>query len=804
MKNTNQTMLCRRNHNSRRGEAFSASAVHNLRPARHTGDATVLQVAGAPLMLAGTAGWTPVCRDGNILIVKRGHDVGLTAADGSQAQVTVLASLGSDVLTAAVITGRLYVTTCRGIVTFVRGHDGGWRNIGPCPAVPSVTVMAQPSTFVQTTLAGLTTTTVGAACRRAYCDLDAAARTGGAMLQPVLAAVRLLDADGNALFTTDPVLVTTVSGPQLATPWIFNSPSTDADEQVILDDRQVSAQPYTLAVAFDDSSLPQGWKELVATAKVLVSPQFHPDTEGECRVDVGRQDSGARQVRVTMPGSQYALSPTRPEASRQVLAAVADRFDDLATLAAVIHNPFADCAVTHTVDYVDNSTPAESYARIRAALRKSCRRLSPVASVLSRPGTMTAGHVAVSAANVAWGDVRLVHAPAPSPAVWSCSLGDRRWEATVRVDFSNGDCVVTHHSGGRNPLAFSPYVSYPEYGAVRLTVLLSVDGVANSIVFPLQPDGTGRSSVWMSDTPLPVTVDAEPVVIDDGDSLNEPRPLAAVVVSAATCPLTVTGHCRLPDTVTALMPARSSGSAWEFGRSRFWLFTDRAITMLNVSAAGQLSVTDSDSRHVRGRQCVADAGNCLYALADGVVLKLDGWRPQVVATAVAGDALGYIEADNELVTGHADDNVLTHYCLDHDWASYTTDLTLADSTSWLATDGTAYAVTAGGIVSLADTAPLTQTPVRWTAVMTRGERRQLTALLWNVKGAAVKGTLDVRRRWLTDLQPVPATVGRLAVNGCLRAPLRMPLFGHPARDLTVDLQAVVSPDFALSQPAQLD
>ena len=794
----NDNMLVSARRGRQRG--LCARYALNLRPEAGS-EGTVLRVAGAPAVLTEATDWAPIAVDGKTLILKRGRELGLLSTEsGAPADVTVLATLSSEPTAVHIAGNRMIAMTADGPWLFVRaGADAPWTSAGHLPKFPAINIEARDYSLVTATVADCDTTTVGAACVAAYTSMAAQANASGALMQPVMARVRLFDDSGNIIHTSEPVAVMLPGPVPFAEATTFECESNDGTT-VKVRTKELTAPTYRLHVSVFDE-LPDPWRELIALAEVQVTPQFHLLGEGDAEVSVSRgaPEGTQRTVRVMMPQSplSFGCSATATTAMR----AVAEHFDALARTVATVHNPYA-AAQSMDVAVADTLLPIEHNRKILKVVGEAVDHTPYAIARLDEPGGFTAGHVAASGAAVAWAALGLIRRPAPSPAWWAVQTTDRRWTADVLVDFANGDCVVASYSGAQAPVLLSPIVSYPTPDAESITITMNVDGDVHTCTLPLTPDATGHHSVFVATTAAPFAIDGEAVEIDPGDHYAPvvTLPMAVAVATAGHC-LKISSVANAGATVNALVAARNTGGAWDFGRARFWVFTPAGICMaVAANSLQQMSMTRVDSRCVAGPECVADAGAVVYALAGGALLELAGGRVNTAAVAVSGNRLGWIDADAEVVVADTDNNEATHFCTLLGMDTYNT--TLVARGPWLSAAGTVYAVTENGLCDLGKRTAAAQTSVRWQAAVADlpVRRRRLAALIWPVKASRFTGTLTVSRRWLTELSPVPAVMARMAVDGVVRAPLRCPVVGHPAADVWLDVSASVSADFAITVP----
>lgn len=780
--------------------AASARHVLNLRPAAGS-DGTVLVPAGVPVAVHSGGGWRPLLIDAGTLLLANGRKLRAVSAGTA----TDLCSLPADARGAFVSGDMLVVSTDRGAYLLDRTEDAAgtvtYSAVGIAGALPACSITAVGAGFVEADIDACNTDNVGELCVQAYNELNAKAAAAGAYLQPVMARCRMYDSRGRLLGTTEPVAVMLPEGPQLSGAWTFKV-TARKEEVTELDSSVVTAHPYSLVLTVSDTP-DNAWARRVSHVEVQVSPQFHTMGAGAARVTVDRTpgSDGHYRVRVVLPGADSGVSATAPVASAWNIEGAAARADALFSTVAVLRGLFDRPGTVSIPAPAAMDAVAEGTA-LRTALRKGVPTVTPVHARMQAVGTVIARNYATAAGRIAHAGIDVVRPAAPNPVMWATSLGANRWWGDVRIDYANGDVTVDSFSGSNEPVAISPFVSVPAPDAVRLTISIHVHGEEHgqSLTLPLTPDATGAHSVFTAPTPVPMTLAGGDLELDPGEhhvtALSLPT---TVAVSTADNPLAVTALLDCGARINTVGAAHTAGGAWDFGRARFWLFTSAGMMVACTNAqTTRLSSTQAYTDIVRSPKCVADAGDCLYVLtANAHILRLQGARATFVTAAdAASDRLGWLATDGELVVASTDDNEARHLCTRLGNVSYWTELVTAGS--WLSAAGHVYCGSGDDLVDLAETAVAATTAVHWQGVVTANTRQRLDFVKWPVKATRFNGTLAILRRWLTDTAPANLVMARLTVNGIVRTPITCPVRGVGTYDAVLDLQANVSPDFALS------
>lgn len=749
----------------------------------------LLKVAARPRRVSADCALQPlVATDAETLLCCRGNTlVTLNTGDGAETEVC---GLPARALCAAAVGGTVTVMTEQGPFRVERDRDGAWTAPGALPALPSPVFSLVPEGNLVTALGAMEVdaSVISEHLLDAYTAMAIQADAAGLLLQPVMAAWRVRDRDGRVLHTSQPVAVVPVSGTPATLSRSFTFTTDDKGVRHTAA-TEFTAPTWRLQLAISDT-IAGAWKDIAATMEVLVSPPFHPVSSAEGTLQFGR-DSSAGTVAFIGGGSLRGLSDGSA-ATAVLMSAAAAHFDAIARVAAVVANPFAT-AQTVTVPVSYGRTPLQQADALAVELSK------PVDTAAEAvPALFAARQVAVGAGAVAWSGVSRVHVPVPSPAVWTVKSGNRPWTAVTRVRFANGDCLVSTHSGTANPEAFSPFMSYPEPDVTDVTVALSVDGVASTLTVTMNNDATGTRSISASASAsvrLPedkaVVIDADEQTTASADSQGR-----RLLICPASDPLTPAVSATTVTEVRAVVPARSTGATWDFGRSRFLVFTEAGTELLVANATlTAVSLGGISGAVVAGPQSVCDAGDCVYALtADGVLMLFSGTRAEVMDTGVPGDRLAFLPATREVVTADATDNVARVYPL---WlqgrceklrlpAYY--ELSLCAAGAWLSSPAATFTQTTDrGLLCLSDR----RTPAEAVTVGWRMRRDMSAPTLLDISATEIDGHITVSRRYLGA---ATAAVCRLRLQGIISAPLRMGALDFLPQPLVLTGSATVSAD----------
>lgn len=778
-----------------RGARPRVTDCHNLRPVAGSG-ATVLEVATLPRVLA-SADCRPLATDGPFLLVSRGCDLLCIDTASANPQPELICTLPSEPSCALTGTDVCLVMTGRGPFRLDRASDGRLVPAGLMPPFPAVTISAEECGTFQTTVSACPVADVGSACVRAYLDLAADAAAAGAMIQPVMARCRLLDARGNLLHLYPETLVSLPGGSQLLAPFVF----TAADGADSVRALAVSVRAWRLRVDVAES-LPAPWCDIASRLEVEVSPQFHPlDPVGFARVDAVSQS----EIRVSLPGRERGLSSSLPASSVALVRRCAARFGRVALTAAVIRHPFRT-PFSHTFTPPSRGSVEKEIAFFADALAETLTVIPADTALMAVPNSFTASALASDNGAVLWANVRPVRFSGHSPACFAAATGGRRWTGRLKTEFADGACTVARVEGSDNPLRLSPLLSHPSPDAVRMTLSVLADGdtVPRGLSVPLTPDASGSSSLYVSPALKPLDLEEGIDEIDDGDACANPSPRSGLVaVCPADAPWSLRSVCRVSSGLKCLLPARPDRYWQNLARPAFYAFGADGIRLVSISPdLKTISSALIDAHPVHTPMCVADIGDAVAVLSRGHLFRLSRTSLTLLAPDTGADRVAWLPDDREIVTASADDSEARHFPLGLDGhASYTTDLTPAPD-GWLSTPRGAYAVTADGLLDLGCRFRSDNTLVRWQASFTPalGLRTLPASVTWMIKASRVRGTLSALREWLNPNCPAPAVISRYTLDGEVRSPLRQPLSGHPLIDLRLAASLTVSPDFSLTLP----
>lgn len=772
----------------RRG-GLNVTECMNLRPAPGTND--VLEPVGAPLKVAD-GDWLPLfSHHGRLLVTERdtlriGFCIpGAPLPDGDPG-VTVIDTLPGAPEAVYAEGDLITVMTGEG-PWLMSATEAGFSVIGTAGNWPEIAVTATGGNVISHTIPAGTVADLAVSHVTAYRDIAETLGRTGQYLQPVMVRCRLLDADGRLLHLTPPVCVVPDYGPQLTETLHLEMNGEEVSGTT------VEGRGFKLKVTIA-GSVPAALASRVASIQALALPQFHCcDMMGKAAVTISRR-GGASGAAVTansvLPGLSAGLNAAN---LRRAFA----MFDTSATEIAVIDRPFdADSPKEFVIDAPAVADVAADAATFRKALAARAVRISEGIARMSLPHTFSASVTAANGGRRVFSGLRR-HAWRGFTAA-SFAAGTISENATVckvKITMADGSVLQSTVTADFRPEKVGPVLSYPDARARRLTLQAGTLGIS----VDLQPDMSEAHAIW-------VAADGRPAALSsDFDTITGPDTVQAKDMPgmlAVTESGTVTHVCNPGMRVRAIVAARTAGSAWDFGRSRFYLLGPDGIHMLAVSGKA-LSTSLIDSRAVESALRVCPAGDSVFLLAGTNLLRLSGNRAASLPGLWNYDRLGFDEVRGELILANPDDNEAAAVNPDDSrLPSYTFPLVLPDASAraWLACGGKIYALTSDGTVCLTERHTVTTENicVRWSAVLTpaRPEKTALSAVTIPVRASRIDGTFDVERAWLGR----KALIFKFKIKGEVRTPLRCTLPVRPVLDLRMTLDASVSPDFRLVAP----
>lgn len=768
--------------------------LYNLRPSAT--DATLLPVPAA--MCVCNTNYRILTTAGNMLIVSDGKDLlWLPTLPTQPAVAELICSLPSSPLCAISHGTALTVMTADGPFRLRRSAaDGRFMPVGLMRDWPQITLTAGRGTVHAEYAGGCDIARLGSAVTATYNGVVAAALAAGEYVQPILAAVQLLDREGAVLFRTPPVLLG-VDAAKLHEPMKFVA--TDADMRSV-GQTLMQTSGYRVQLSYEPVADAMLAAE-VSAMQVLVTPQFHPvDARRDAIVSYGRSPGmGYDDVTVRMRASSLALSGGGAGATTTLAHALAS-FDRLARVAATIPNPYGNGGAENIrVDAVTALSATAETAAVEAAVTHAAS--TDITDTVIAPHTFSADAVAANGDAVVWANARAIAAQPYSPAMFAATADARRWHGAARVRMADGTCIVHRFGGSHLPLTLGPLLTYPSPQAVEIALSVCDDetpgAVSHAVTVPLRPAGRMAMGVhpelrhFVLDTPGEI-LDSYTPKTHAADNSS-----AMVVLAHGNSPATATLARQVSQHTVAVKPLASPGGGWLFGRSRFVLLTADGVDILTTAnSATTATLTMLNNCPAASADVVACSGHCVYVLNEGNIYRINhnGYSP--VATGIKGDTLGYDIDKAQLIVGDRDDNRALH--IGDDGSRYSTSLTLNGPLT--TTPAGVFACTDNGIVCVTrrNSQSTEAVPISLHIVTSfDGKRRDIPRYIsLNLHAHAADLRVRVVRRFADGHADTP--LASVRVRGAVRSPLQLPMPTVAYRpwqllvtvDGTVDPQAV--------------
>ncbi len=636
----------------------------------------------------------------------------------------------------------------------------------------------------------------------AYLHLCEEASGAGVMIQPAICRYKLRDINGRELFTSGPVLLSATSGAQLSNP-----------QDVMSDDRQtinaytVSAETWKLSAVLPSVSAGE-WPE-VASMDVYMSPLFHPynpDTEGYTTLARG-ESQVSPFLRVSMPGLMYGLGSGYRKSVPRTVRRVLSRLDALERCVATIHRPFGTGGRTVEIAVTQPTDVRTVMREVLGSFKKKVSRQTRAETLMRAPHTLTARVCASDAQMTAWGDlgtVRFKGWNAQSQGIRA--EASKSWRTVTVVKFSDGSGVMRSDSGeGNCPTAFSPLLSYPSPDATEMKIVHMCDGRTMTAEVKLEPDESGRFSVWVSDS-------ARPQVFDTGGNpatgtLKAPddRWPDMVAFAPTDSPLRIESNTQgLGGRIKAVALRDGTDQSWEFGRQKFVAgTTDGLYSIVLGSDRNKVAVKSMVSGKVESAdQLIGGEPGELFALCGDnnergpALLRLTS-RGVFELFECPRDyhALAYEPYRKELWALRSD-GTADVFCRAFQWRRYERSGITGQATSH--TGGTAWIVTPQGLLrpDREVTSERTEIEVSYDVVPRRLRYVTVGATDIVAEGSnvnlrfemAATGTGQSRSRQCLDS----------SITGSLESPVRLYHTGRPVQRMTLKLSGSVSEDFVLN------
>lgn len=757
----------------------------------------LLRRADFPAAVVSDGRWkpraaVPLPSGDTALVVTRGRSLGVVASGGA---VPSPVQLDADPEAVLAVGSGVMVMSAAGRRAFTVGPDGTLvadADTSDVPAGISLSSVAvasvaarMPELVLSKSYAGVRGLDRADAARVAshacavYRAVDAAARAQGCLFRPVVARLRFCRADGSVAFESAPVVLTHPDRAPGGTSWRFFS----------ADSRTVAAGTFEAPAWRVRLVLPRIPGSTVESARLVVSPLMHASTLADSEVAVshpGDGDAFCTAILPVGPADIYGSSDAGGAAG-----SLAAALDTCGTVAATVARPFDEGG---TVD-LSLSLPSDVDTDNRRVRETLCAvTASPAPSDLVRilpPNSFTARACATCAGVVLWAGLRAVPFGGYAPCAFASSVaGDGSWRGYVRVTLADGTAVVRTASGVAGaPVAFQPLLHYPSPLARRIEIGIDRGAAGKTYgSFPLEPDRSGRGACYADPSLRPFTLAAASSYAPPASTAPASDMPGTVAAAPASSPLRISAVAAVTrGPVASVLPARFSQSAWDFGRSRFFLFGADGIHSVTVNAAvSAVSAGFVDPRPCPSGPCAAvETPGGIIAVAGSDLVSLQGSRVATVAADVDYEALAFDFRRGELWALSPRLSDVDVYCPSLGWRRYTLGIDTPDASAVVSGARGSFVATASGILRLGTARPDPWLPVSLSVELVPGAggRRSGTApvrlgyavvdMHGDVNSLAVSVT---RMRHSVKIAPPDASA---TFHGTITSPVRLPVVLPP-------------------------
>lgn len=633
--------------------------------------------------------------------------------------------------------------------------------------------------------------------RDAYARCVDAAAAAGALLQPALVRYRLVDARGQRLFESPPLLL---SRDNAAT-----SVPSGFIERTLSPEGIVGAHTLNIGAWRPQIEIPAGFAAQapdVAAVEIIVSEQFHP-----CHPDAPSAALAVRRgsdhvVRVSLPGTSYGISSSSEDASARRLSQACAAMERMSqTAARIAIDPANNSARTVAVTVAAGASVDSSVRRMDAAIAATATPAHDAAPTW--PDTLWAASTASDASTLLWGAPAAIRFGGYSLSAFAIGRTPDagHWRGGVSVRFADGtERIVTAEEGNGNaPTLLSPVLSYPSADAVEMRVQLTVNARTFDRRYPLAPDPAGRLAIYISPGFRPIDISQGEMKLFEVEApVRVLRSIPnAVAISRADAPLEATDLVSIPSgaPVMAIAPALSGNQGWEFGRRRFVVATSDAVYSLAVSATGH-SMRRICPRGISRPDAIAAAGaHGVYILtSDSTLMNLSpAGSLRCVGRDVPGPFIQYLPASGRLICGG-------EAVVDIDDAYSFSHPSLGDMTEAFGCTSRPAGATPEGLILPDETstpdAASAAMPVDWRCRLDLHDRRP-SAIIVDCAATRADIFIELRQDRLTGTDEEAPAICVALVHGCIRGPLRLHLHGRRASysRMRLRLHGRVSTDF---------
>jgi hypothetical protein len=294
---------------------------------------------------------------------------------------------------------------------------------------------------------------------QAYCNADADANAAGYRLQPILARYRLLDADGNTLYISNPTLLSASDGFQGSTP-ISASLSDDFTQRLACSSHLNVFRPEIVPCFDAYDKFPSA---VSAMAIELSQPLCPVDFNSLAPNSISTVATNSVAVSFFIPGLSSGMSPSLARANA-IVTGLLDYPDDAFSVVKTIRNPF-DISSPVVIDASSefHSSPQKQVATLQSLLASKPSVIDRALRLCSLPHTYTAATACIGPNILVAANLQASLFKGYMPQQFFASVSSDPFTAIVAVTFADDSTRLVAAASGSTgaPTSIAPLLFYP-------------------------------------------------------------------------------------------------------------------------------------------------------------------------------------------------------------------------------------------------------------------------------------------------------------------------------------------------------
>jgi hypothetical protein len=512
---------------------------------------------------------------------------------------------------------------------------------------------------------------------QAYCNADADANAAGYRLQPILARYRLLDADGNTLYISNPTLLSASDGFQGSTP-ISASLSDDFTQRLACSSRLNVFRPAIVPCFDAYDKFPSA---VSAMAIELSQPLCPVDFNSLAPNSISTVATNSVAVSFFIPGLSSGMSPSLARANA-IVTGLLDYPDDAFSVVKTIRNPFSiSSPVVIDASSEFHSSPQKQVATLQSLLASKPSVIDRALRLCSLPHTYTAATACIGPNILVAANLQASLFKGYMPQQFFASVSSDPFTAIVAVTFADDSTrlVAAASSSTGAPTSIAPLLFYPSPDAVKISISYLVGDVHYHFSAPLTPTRDGSAAFYLHPSLAPFTPDAvdSPFSIPAASSstINLPAHLLISPLNNPSNP-----YCVIPQSnakIISLTPADRGKASYNHSNMRFLAFSEAEISMITVSTKGVVIANEKIYyRGLNSSRLISNTTNPSFptvALLDNQLVAINRQRIQPLfspcsAIDLAWDPVSYrlcmLRSDNSIAVINLDN--LSYHTIDAD------------------------------------------------------------------------------------------------------------------------------------------